>query len=127
MARSKRTSPVLETAKKRRNALAAIDPNNPNFDLGNGLTKAAYDGSIDEAETKLDAYNAHLEHADRLLGEMKALEKPLATLNTRMLGGAKSKWGPDGIEYEMAGGTRTSAYKRKPRNATSGANAKPSA
>lgn len=108
----------MEAAQKRRNALAAIDPANPNFDLGNGLTKAAYDLEITKAETALEVYNAHLEHADRLLSELKALEKPLATLNTRMMGGAKSKWGPDSIEYEMAGGTRSSSIKRKPRGAS---------
>ena len=115
MARQKRISPALNEAKKRRDALAGIDPANAAFDLGGGLTKAAYDAQITTVETTLGRYNLLLQQADGLLNTLAQEEKPLKTLNTRMLAGAKGKWGPDSSEYEQAGGTRTSEIKRKPR------------
>lgn len=115
MARKKRVSKVLTEAKKRRDALANIDPNNPNFDLGNGLDKPAYDAGIKIVEDALGKYNSLLQQADDLLNDIKPMEKDLRVLNVRMLGGAKSKWGPDSSQYEQAGGTRTSEIKRKPR------------
>lgn len=118
MAFKKKTSPVLEQAKKRRDALAGIDPAQPNFDLGNGLTRAAYNTEIDLVADTVTKYNQALQQADDLANLLKAQEKPLKALSVRMLSGAKSKWGADSSQYELAGGTRTSEFKRKPRNTT---------
>lgn len=110
MARKKKKSPAVARALKRAAALAAIDPK---LDLGNGLTLDGYNTSIQAHEDNVDNYNTNLAGLDTQLTDIKANEKKLDQLSTRMLKGVSSKFGEDSDEYEKAGGKRTSERKRR--------------
>ncbi|MCI5178462.1 MAG: hypothetical protein D3905_00225 [Candidatus Electrothrix sp. AS4_5] len=110
MAYQRKSSRVIADAQERSADLRAIDPE---LDLGNNLTVAAYDTKIAEVQTALDAYNGLLAQADAAGNDFRTLEKELRDLSSRMLSGVKVKYGRDSNEYEMAGGTRLSDRKRK--------------
>ena len=82
------------------------------LDLGNGLTVTAYQNAIDEVEAVLSTYNTHLSLADELKNNLESKEKLLREFSERMLTGIAAKFGRDSNQYQMAGGTRKSAYKR---------------
>ena len=105
MARSKRISNIVTRARTRAAALASIDPN---LDLGNGMTLAAFNKSVDGVDAKLKTYNTKLSELDGLKNELEAGEKDLDQLASRMLGGVVVKFGRDSDQYEKAGGVRTS-------------------
>ena len=97
-------------AQTRAAALTAIDPK---LDLGNGLTLDSYNTAIAAHEGDVDGYNSNLSDLDAALTDIKANEKKLDQLSTRMLKGVASKFGEDSDEYEKAGGKRTSERKRR--------------
>jgi hypothetical protein len=113
MARRKRTSDSITRAETRASGLTAIDSK---LDLGNSLTLAAYQKSIDDAKTALDEYNSKLSEADALLNAVENAEADLDELSSRMLAGVGVKFGKDSDEYEQAGGTRTSDRKSPQRS-----------
>ena len=110
MAFKRKTSKILTEAQTRLANMQGIDPN---LDLGNGLTLAAYADEIAANQKQLDDYNAQLAKADAAGNDFKAGEKNLRTLSSRMLAAVGVKYGKDSNEYEMAGGTRTSERKKK--------------
>jgi hypothetical protein len=118
MARQKRKSDAVARAQKRAAALAAIDPK---LDLGNGLTLDAYNTAVTAHEDDVDKYNSNLSDLDAALTNIKANEKALDQLSTRMLKGVAVKFGEDSDEYEKAGGKRTSERKRPQRKAATAA------
>jgi len=109
MARSKRTSTIVETARQRLGGLKSITPT-PDF--GATLTVAGYEADITAVSNKLDQYNEMLSTLDALQNEFIALETALREKNTRMLSAAEAHYGPDSNEYEQVGGTRRSERKR---------------
>jgi hypothetical protein len=114
MARKKRTSPAVGRATKRAAGLASIDPK---LDLGNGLTLDAFNAAITAHSGNVESYNTDLSNLDVALTNIKANEKALDQLSTRMLKGVASKFGEDSDEYEKAGGKRTSERARRQRKA----------
>ena len=117
MARLKRNSATLETARERLSGLKTITPE-PNF--GPALDLDQYEQEIESFSTKLDRYNDTLTLLDRLANEIDADEVKLRDKNRRMLAATEATYGGDSDEYESAGGTRTSDYKpatkKKPGN-----------
>jgi hypothetical protein len=114
MARTKRTSKVLEQAQRRAASLASIDQV---LDLGNGLTAAAYNTAITTAQTLLTEYNQALSTVDDRLNALVAAEKRLQDLSERMLAGVAARYGKDSSQYEQAGGVRKSERKAPSRKA----------
>ena len=112
MSFKKSSSQVAEICQARLTALSSIDAA---LDLGNGLTLAKYQAAIQDVEAKLKTYNVSLAQADENGNILRAAEKELSALNTRMLAGVSAKYGKDSNEYEKAGGTRLSEIKRSPR------------
>jgi vacuolar-type H+-ATPase subunit I/STV1 len=109
MARLKRTSPVVEAARKRLSGLKGIDsPAN----LGANLTEAIYTTKIDSVSAKLDTYNQKIAELDQLQNELQQEEAELNDLNRRFLSAGEAVYGPDSSEYEMLGGTRKSERKK---------------
>lgn len=108
MARRKRTSPALDRASTRSDALESIDAN---LDLGNDLTLAAYKAAIEALDDRLSDYNTKLSELDGLLNQLEQAEVAMDELSTRMLAGVGVKYGKNSTEYEKAGGTRTSERK----------------
>ena len=109
MARTKRTSVILETARQR---LAGLKSITPVPDLGATLKLADYEADINTFTTKLDSYNEKLSSLDSLQNELESAETALREKNTRILSAAEAHYGPDSSEYEQAGGTRRSERKR---------------
>lgn len=113
MARSKRTSPVLQNAERRVAGMESIDIN---LDLGNGMTLAAFRAEIDEMRQQQNAYNRMLSNVDNVYNEMLATEKRLAERSERMLSAIAAAYGRRSSEYEMAGGTRRPEQRRPSRS-----------
>jgi hypothetical protein len=115
MARIKRGSAVLETARLRLSGLKSINPK-PNF--GPALDIDQYEQEIEAHSAKLDAYNDTLSLLDRLQNELEEQEAALNDKNKRMLAATGAVYGPDSNEYEAVGGTRASDRKRPARRKT---------
>jgi hypothetical protein len=109
MARAKRTSSVLETARQR---LAGLKSITPPPDFGTGLALAGYETDIKSLSDQLDDYNEKLSTLDQLQNDLESSEADLRVKNTRILSAAEAQFGPDSSEYEQAGGTRRSDRKR---------------
>ena len=109
MAYQRKSSKVITEALERLANLKAIDPD---LDLGNGLTVAAYEARINTTQTSEDTYNGILARADAAGNNFRADEKDLRDMSSQMLSGVKVKFGRDSNEYEMAGGTRLSERKK---------------
>lgn len=115
MSYKKRTiSRAIQTAATRAAGLETIDPN---LDLGDGLTLAAYRTALEEAQTKQAAYNSQLAQTDQVGNDFEAAETKLGELSVRLLAAVAGKYGLDSNEYEQAGGTRRSDRKRPGRAA----------
>jgi hypothetical protein len=110
MARAKRKSAVVETARRRLAGFNSIDPE-PNFGLL--LTKAILKGKVDALEARLTRYNQMLSEADTELNGIEADEDELADYNRRYLSASEAQYGPDSSEYEAMGGTRKSDRKKR--------------
>jgi len=115
MARIKRRSVVLETARQRLSGLKSITPK-PNF--GPALDIDQYEQDVETHSAKLDGYNDTLSLLDRLQNELEEQEAALNEKNRRMLAAAGAHYGPDSNVYEAVGGTRTSDRKRPVRKKT---------
>lgn len=113
MARLRRTSQVLESARQRLAGLKSINPA-PNF--GTALTVTAYETTINGFAGKLESYNQQVAALDDLQNGLQTDETTLRDMNKRMLSAVEAHYGPDSSEYEAAGGTRASERKRPTRN-----------
>lgn len=109
MARSKRTSSVLELARQR---LAGIKSISPLPDFGSNLKISDYEVDINALSNKLDSHNGLLSQVDESQNELEALERGVSDKSVRMLAAAKAGYGSDSSEYEQVGGTRKSDRKR---------------
>ena len=110
MARTKKTSKVIESARTRQAGTKSIDVD---FDFGNGITSAAFASKIDATEESLETYNTTLSQVDEQKDIFEMNEKDLKDFHERVLLAVAAKYGKNSIEYEKAGGTRKSE-RRKP-------------
>lgn len=83
------------------------------IELGNGYTDTAYEAEIKKVTTLLDEYNTMVSSLDGLATTLDAADKALGIYSKSILSQVGTKYGFDSIEYEKAGGTRTSTIKRK--------------
>lgn len=109
MPRRKRGSKVLQKALQRMAALKSI---NPNFDFGNGVNAVTCQQAIDELVTSMDDYNLVLSLADEKESVFASKEAYVNSLTERMLIGVATQYGKDSVQYDQAGGTRTSERKK---------------
>lgn len=109
MARLKKTSRVVEDAKKRLASMKSIDPQ---LDLGNGITITVFEQKLTKVENSLAEYNTSLSIADEKNIVFEKDEADLQDYAERILLGVGSKFGKDSIEYEKAGGTRKSERRK---------------
>ena len=124
MARTKRTSRVLETARQRLAGLRSITPV-PVF--GPGITLASYEADVNAFDTRLETYHERLSSLDELQNELDDSENDLREKNRRILSAIEANYGPDSSEYEQVGGTRTSDRKRPASRGTTPATPPPAA
>jgi hypothetical protein len=114
MARARRTSTVLETARRR---LAGLKSITPAPDFGTALSVASFETLITTFGGKLDTYNQHVAALDDEQNDIDSTEDTLREMNGRMLSAAQASFGPDSSEYEAVGGTRISERRRSPKPA----------
>ena len=114
MARTKRSSVVLETARQR---LAGLKSITPAPDFGPGVSIADYEQEISAFATTLDSYHQDLSALDEKQNLVEEREDALRVRNRRMLRATEAKYGPDSSEYEQAGGKRVSDHKSRTRKA----------
>ncbi len=109
MARAKRSSSILETARQR---LAGLKSITPAPDFGPGLSLLTYEQKSTALAARLDGYNQKLAALDDEQNNLERDEKELHDLNKRVLSATEAQYGPDSSQYELAGGTRLSERKR---------------
>ena len=109
MARLRRNSTVLDTARQRLAGLKAILPAP---DMGKALTLDGYEADIEAYSDRQDSYNSKLASLDDETNQLDELEQRLSDLNQRMLAGVKAQYGPDSSEFEQVGGVRTRDRKQ---------------
>ena len=119
MARRKKTSPILETARQRLAGLKQIDPN---LDLGPGLKATDYEADITELSNIENELNGAYAAVDQVQTRYGDKELFVRDKNRRVLSAIEARFGPDSAEYEMCGGTRQSERKRPGRKSGSGGN-----
>ena len=117
MARARRTSSILETARQRLNGLNSINPT-PN--LGPNVTPASFDTAVTAFTARLNAYNEHVAALDDEQNQLEDSERNLRDLNRRILSAVEAQYGPDSSEYEQVGGTRQSERKQATRKPAGG-------
>jgi hypothetical protein len=110
MARSQRTSRILEKAQLRAMKLKAIDAE---MDFGRDRNMTTFTTKIEKLQAKLNHYNNLIELLDAAKNEIDESERELGDLSDEMLNGVSTRYGNDSREYEMAGGTRKSDRIRK--------------
>ena len=115
MARLKRSSTVLETARQRLSGLKSITPR-PNF--GPALDLEQYEEETNAFSENLGSYNDTIALLDRLANDLDTAEARLREKNRRMLSATEAHYGPDSNEYEAVGGTRTSDRKNSNKKKT---------
>jgi len=108
-------SPEADIAQNRLQGIKQVEPA---FDFGNGLTSNAYELLIKAVITDIQTYNGLLTTADGLGTQIDTEEQKLKDFSSRILNAIGSKYGYDSIEYEKAGGIRTSDYKRNSKTTT---------
>jgi hypothetical protein len=117
MARAKRNSAVLETARQRLAGLKKI--NDPEPDFGPALTVKSYEDEIKAFSDDQDGYNGDVAALDDKQNRLNFRERNLADMSQRVQAGVKAQYGPDSSEYELVGGIRRSERKkpvRKPKS-----------
>ena len=112
MSRVKRSSKAITVAEKRLSGIISIDPQ---LDLGNGNTLAAYQDKITSTQTMIDNYNTMLSAIDVAQNQILVAEQEVAVLNANMLMSVGIKYGRNSNEYEQAGGVRSSERKTSTR------------
>jgi hypothetical protein len=110
MARRKLTRiKEYDLAKTRLASLKSIDPA---LDLGNDMTVANYERTINNFTGLLGQYNTALSTVDDLYNQCIDSLKGITDMSERMLSGVGFKYTKNSSEYEMAGGTRKSERKK---------------
>ncbi|MBW4418694.1 MAG: hypothetical protein KME13_05645 [Myxacorys californica WJT36-NPBG1] len=115
MTRPTRNSKPLEKAELRAKNLQSIDPN---FDLGNGLSLAAYTVDLTSLREKLDTYNDMIETLDRIGQEIQLAEESINDFSEHILLGVAARYGKGSNEYAIAGGARKNSRRQTIRNTT---------
>lgn len=103
MARLKRSSAVLETARRR---LAGLKSITPKPDFGPALDIDQYEEEINHLSASIDKYNEMLALLDQMLNGVEAEEAQVSDKNKRMLAATGAQYGTNSSHYEQVGGTR---------------------
>jgi hypothetical protein len=108
--RKRGTSVQLEKAENR---LAGIKQFETQVNYGDDLTEVTLKNAITKVDTLTKENNDLLTKADGVVANLKLAEKALSKLSSRFLKSVESRYGKDSVEYEKAGGTRPSDFKKR--------------
>jgi hypothetical protein len=109
MSRRKKTSAMLVKGEQR---LAGLKSSGVSIELGNDITSDSLENDVANLRLALENYNTLLSKVDEASNAIEQAEKQVAIATENILLGVKIKFGKDSSEYEMAGGTRSSDYRR---------------
>ena len=98
MARHRRKSTILESARQR---LAGLKEFTPKPDFGPGLSVESFEAEVNGFRDVHDSYNGDLAALDDKTNELEEREQRLADFNQRILAAVKGLYGPDSSEYEQ--------------------------
>jgi hypothetical protein len=107
---TKQRSRILEKASARLGAMRSLGTD---IDFGNGLSFTNFEESIAMTREALLAYNAAIATYSQAKLAFMELERNLADVAERMLTGVATQYGKQSHQYEMAGGTRKGARRRR--------------
>ncbi|BDX39121.1 hypothetical protein CYCD_24760 [Tenuifilaceae bacterium CYCD] len=110
----KKRSTSLEQ-EKAQNRLDGIKQFETSVNYGVGLMEEDYLTKINRVNKLTQEYNQLLTQADGIATQLDIAERELAEISKRFLNAVGAKYGYDSVEYEKAGGVRTSDYKRTSR------------
>jgi hypothetical protein len=110
MSRRKKTSAMLVKGEQR---LAGLKSIGVSIELGNDITSDSLENDVANLRLALENYNTLLSKVDEASNAIEQAEKQVAIATENILLGVKIKFGKDSSEYEMAGGTRSSDYRRR--------------
>ncbi|MCA1619048.1 MAG: hypothetical protein LC795_06995 [Acidobacteria bacterium] len=85
---------------------------NPAFSLGE-VTLAGLQTKLAETRQKRQQLETLRMQVAALTNELEQNASELANIRTRALSGFRAFYGPDSTQYEQAGGTRQSDYRRR--------------
>lgn len=102
MARARRTSAILETARQGLNGQKSITP-------GPNLTPDGFAEAVTSFIARPDTYNQHVGDLDQEQNQLEAAEVGLRDQNRRILLAVATQFEPDSSEYEKAARGRASA------------------
>jgi hypothetical protein len=117
MARQRRKSADLETARERMTGLKSIQPV-PDF--GGDLNVAGGAAIIADCNDELDSYNRNVAMLDEQQIRVETKEEAASDWAKRLLAAGAARFGTDSPEYEALGGTRQSERKQRPRKGSGG-------
>ena len=117
MARKRRTSAVLETARQR---LAGLKSIQPVPDFGGDLNVAGGGAVITDCSGELDSYNQNMAMLDEQQIRVESKEDAASDWAKRLLSAGAARFGTDSPEYEALGGTRQSERKQRARKGSGG-------
>src|SRR5262249_36273158 len=109
MARKRRTSKVLETARQR---LAGVKAISPPAGIGGTLTLASFEAAIEAFSDQQDSYNSKIADLDDETNQLDDQEEQLNQLNQRILAAVRAQYGPDSSELEQLGAVRLRDRKK---------------
>ncbi len=110
MARTKRTSKILENATLRFSGFRTIDNS---LDYGNGLSVAEYETRLNTLQTELLKYNSLLSDLDEAAAKISSLEKELKTYTQNIVMITQVRYGKTSQEYQKVGGKIRKTSNRK--------------
>jgi hypothetical protein len=98
-----RPSRQSEALKKGEDRLQAMETNDIELDLGNGISRAAYAAKVQALRIKLDAYNAKLAEVNEAQAEITEAEKELNDFSENILMGVAVMYGKQSKQYSNLG------------------------
>jgi hypothetical protein len=104
MSTLRRTSRILDAARRR---LAGLKSITPTPDFGGILKASDFETKINSVSAQIDSYNQLRSELDLKEDDIKRGEAELNDMSRRFLAATAAIFGPDSSQYEMIGGTRS--------------------
>ncbi len=101
-----RHSRQSEALKKGEARVKAMETNNIELDLGNGISREAYAAKVQDLRTKLDAYNELLAQITQSQEELTQAESDLNDFSENILMSVAVIYGKQSKQYTNMGGAR---------------------
>jgi phage shock protein A len=124
MSKQKTQSRILLIAERRLAGMVSIDPN---LDLGQGRTVAAFRTMLERVKSQVAHYNAQIARLEGERNQVKAAESAMGEQNRDYLAAVGLHFGYDSTEFEQVGGKiRKKSRRSNPAKESQGSGTAPS-